>query len=222
VQVPCYLDMSVGSDCGNSSFLCFGHWRNRSQKSEMMIFSPLLPPHRLYVTTFPKIYAGLSPKDDEPKIQKKNTDTSAPSHDCSSTSMSVPAPFPLFVHHVSSATGIGSLFSAHDKTHLCPYASHESVRLAQDGKNCEIYRYIYRKIGIFTGAFCRLYRRVPALLAYPSHESVMTAVSHYIPIIRSGSLPHATPFISSSQLSFSWPITVTIFHYGTSAAKSTR
>jgi hypothetical protein len=39
----------------------------------MMVFLPLLPPHRLYVTTFSKIYAGLSPKDDERKIQKKNT-----------------------------------------------------------------------------------------------------------------------------------------------------
>jgi hypothetical protein len=26
VQVPCYLDMFVGSDCGNSSFWSFGHW----------------------------------------------------------------------------------------------------------------------------------------------------------------------------------------------------
>jgi hypothetical protein len=39
----------------------------------MMVFFPLLPPHHLYVTTFSKIYAGLSPTDDEPKIQKKNT-----------------------------------------------------------------------------------------------------------------------------------------------------
>jgi hypothetical protein len=46
-------------------------WRNSSQKSEMMVFLPLLPPYRLYVTTFSKIYAGLSAKDDEQKIQKK-------------------------------------------------------------------------------------------------------------------------------------------------------
>jgi hypothetical protein len=38
----------------------------------MMVFKPLLPPHRLYVTTFSKIYAGLSLKD-EPKMQKENT-----------------------------------------------------------------------------------------------------------------------------------------------------
>jgi hypothetical protein len=63
--------MFVGSDCGNSSFLGFGYLRNGSQKSEMMVFLPLLLPHRLYATTFSKTYAGLSPKDDEPKIQKK-------------------------------------------------------------------------------------------------------------------------------------------------------
>jgi hypothetical protein len=56
-----------------SSDTGLNRWRNRSQKSEMMVFLPLLPPHRLYVTTFSKIYAGLSPKDDERKIQKKNT-----------------------------------------------------------------------------------------------------------------------------------------------------
>jgi hypothetical protein len=54
-----------------SSDTGLNRWRNRSQKSEMMVFLPLLPPHRLYVTTFSKIYAGLSPKDDERKIQKK-------------------------------------------------------------------------------------------------------------------------------------------------------
>jgi hypothetical protein len=60
----------------------------------------------------------------------------------------------------AAATNVGALPPVHSPE------GHTAcvVRLAQDGIICKIYRYIYRIFGIYNSIFCRLYRRVPALL----------------------------------------------------------